>query len=166
MKKRYKIFAILYTAFTIYCFVRAKQDESITIGVMFMLVLFWIVGGIAFKLMLHFDKSKSFKKKDYILLSFCTPFPSWVFLFIISIPYLYNDLLAKTFGKTKYYENISGKRKEIIFKHWNGVDKEIQNYKLDSNLHWIKEGTWWYFDNLGHGREEIYRNDSLIKSIG
>jgi hypothetical protein len=160
MKKRYLIFAILYTFLNIYLW-HTSKDESF----LFVMPSLWIFGVIALVLLLFFDKKK-FNWKDFIAIGFCTPIPLWIITFIIDIPSNIEDLKVDINGKTQYYEDSSVKRKEVTYRYPedDGL-KEVQQFKLDANKKWVRDGQWLYFDLKGDIKEEVYSNDTLIKSI-
>jgi len=168
INKQYIIFGIIYTLITIYLLSIANKYQSGTIVIMIALVLFWIVAGIILGILLFFDKQRQFKRLiDYVILSFCTPIPTFIFLFIMLIPSYNKEIKSDINGKTEYYNLGIEKRKMITLKYsiFGGI-KEVQKFKLDSNINWIKDGNWLYYDKKENITKEVcYRNDSLIKTI-
>ena len=167
MKKQYLIFGIIYTFITIYLLSIVYKNQSGTIVIMFALVLLWIIAGIVLGVLLYFDKQKQFKRLvDYIILSFCTPIPTWIFLLLMLIPSEFKEIKSDINGKVEYWTFDNEKVKVITIKYFLfGGIKEVQKYKLDKNNRWLKDGDWLYFDIKGNEKEINYRNDTLISTF-
>ncbi|MFP5470337.1 MAG: hypothetical protein ACLGGV_01980 [Bacteroidia bacterium] len=164
MKKRFLILAVLYSAYTVYLFYKAKTDESITLGVMFIAVIFWIIGGAILGLLLFFTKTKELNKKDYIAIVFCTPAPTWFFLFIVFVlPSLFQDVKYATIGKIKYYP-IDSTKTVTYRRFFSGGLKKSEEFKQDRNGKWLKHGEFFWRSSSGDTDVKVYRNDTLIRS--
>jgi hypothetical protein len=164
--KRYVLFALAYTGYTAYLFYSAKQNESITIGVMFMLCVLWVVGAVILKVLLYLSRKEEHKLYDYVAIFFCTPVPTWIVLGLMLVPSMFGDIKSATIGRTEYFEKDGTKQKQVTYTYWpNSTDRRIESYKQLPNGEWVKDGRWLYFPLTGNASEIIYRSDSIIKQI-
>lgn len=148
------IFAILYTAITIYFVVDIKRDESASIGYLFLFPAFWLVGGLILGLLFWLTKIKLTTPLDKVTLAFSTPGPMIVFFFIWSmLPYSQSPASTYEFNSNEH------RHRQVKFQYDNGHTKTIEYYisqdsvteenPFPENDIWLKDSTWTFYNKDG-----------------
>lgn len=157
-----RAFAIIYTMITLFLFGGIYSEQSASLGYVFMLVGFWIIGIIVLGGLIYWKKIKVKSKWDWLILIFATPIPAFLLMFIglpkREIPassYEYN--MGRHRHRVMRYDYKSGKIKRMEF--FKSVDSVTDDKPFPANDTWLKDSIWIYYDNNGQiERTEDYRN--------
>jgi hypothetical protein len=137
------IFAFFYTAITLFFINDLNNNQSASLGYLFIFPIFWIIAGIILIFSIKYNKIKIKGALDILILSFSTPIPLFIFLFFshLSSPSSHinstseYDKNGKRFKEIEYvYSNLKIERKEIYTSRGYG---------------WNKDSIWVYYDKDG-----------------
>lgn len=148
------VFAIIYTAITVYFIVDIKRDESASLGYLFLFPAFWLVGGVILGLLFWLTKIKIKTTIDRITLALSTPGPMLAFIFIWSVlPY------SQSPASTYEYNSNGHRHRQVKYQYSNGQTKRVEYYisqdsvteenPFPENDIWIKDSVWTYYEKDG-----------------
>jgi hypothetical protein len=156
------IFAIIYTAITIYFVADIKRDQSASLEYLFLFPAFWLIGGLILGLLFWLTKIKIQTTLDRITLAFSTPGPMLAFFFIWS-------MLPSSQSPTSTFEyNDNGHRhRQVKYQYSNGQTEKVEYYisqdrvteenPFPENDIWLKDSIWTFYNKEGTiEREEKY----------
>jgi hypothetical protein len=149
---RLRLFAITYTATTLFFFGNIYSDQSSSIGYLYFFPFFWIIGAIILGGLFYWRKIKLETKWDWVTLTLATPIPTMLFLFIGST--------MRENVSSIYEFNKDGHRHKIVtYSYKNGKDKRIEIYKSEGIVtpehqfipddNWLKDSIWVYYNKDG-----------------
>ncbi|POS00525.1 hypothetical protein Q361_1773 [Flavobacterium croceum DSM 17960] len=148
------VFAIIYTAITVYFVIDIKHDESASLGYLFLFPAFWLIGGLLLGLLFWLTKIKAKTTIDKISLAFSTPGPMLAFFFIWSVlPY------SQSPASTYEYNSNGHRYRQVKYQYSNGQTEKIEYYvsqdtvteenPFPENDIWLKDSTWTYYNKNG-----------------
>lgn len=172
MKQRqiWILFTILFYIVTFVIIKNMMRDQSASLG--YVLIVFPIFWGLSLiiliSLLIAFRKTNK-QTIDWFLISLCTPFPTLLIGFLISI----NPFRENT-GMTYEYNKVYHRHREVKIDYNNKRPKRLEFYtSLDtisdsvafpSSDIWLKDSVWIYYDRNGKViKTERYKNDKLVK---
>ncbi|MEO8236339.1 MAG: hypothetical protein ABI549_13050 [Flavobacterium sp.] len=123
--------SVIYTLSTIFMWILSKNDESASLGYLFILVIIWAVLTIITGIIIWKDKIK-IKKWNILILIFCSPIPFMFFLSATS-----KEPIVGTWEYNKNEHRI----REITYKnrkeYSSSVSKTSEEYPIptDENYH-------------------------------
>ena len=133
--------SVINTLFTIFIWYLVKNDESASLGYMFMLFIGWIIFGLTTGIIFYKEKL-NFKSWNLLLFIFCTPIPFLVFFKLTS-----KEQVIGTYEYNKNEHRIREITYENRKEYSTSIDKtteeypvpKIENYHLDSIIHYDKD---------------------------
>jgi glucan phosphoethanolaminetransferase (alkaline phosphatase superfamily) len=149
------IYAIVYSALTIYFITEMNKDQSASLGyVIFVFPIFWVIAGLVLGVLFWLAKIKIRTVLDKIAMIFSTPIPIFIFLFI-STSFQGSDSSAMT----REYNQGEHRYREIKYEYSDGQTKRIEYYKSRDKITnespfpesdiWIKDSIWTYYTKNG-----------------
>jgi hypothetical protein len=147
-----RIFAITYTTITLIFFLNIYSDQSASLGYALMFPWLWTIGAILLGGLLYWQKITIKSKSDWVTLTFATPIPTFLFMFI---GFSMTERPASTYEYGK-----GGHRHRIVtYEYKNGQTKRTEFYKSKDTVTeenpfptsdtWIKDSVWVYYDTDG-----------------
>lgn len=131
----------IYTLSTVSMWVLSKNDESASLGYLFILVIIWIVLTIIMGIIIWKDKVK-IKKWNLLILIFCTPVPFICFLSAGS--------KEQVRGTWEYNKN-NHRIKEITYEdrkeYSSSVDETTEEYPIPANNKYHLDSIVYYGEN-------------------
>lgn len=137
------VFAFFYNAITLFFIFNMYQDESSSLGYLFIFPIFWIIAGILIAVYIRADKIKINNYLERFVLGFSTPIPFFVFLFI-----WHTFSPSSQINSTSEYEKNGLKHQEIEYTYSN-LKKERTEYYISSGYGWVKDSIWVFYTKDG-----------------
>jgi hypothetical protein len=146
------------------------NDQSASLG--YVLIVFPIFWGfsliVLISLLIAYRKTNK-QTIDWILIGLCTPIPTLLIGFLLSI----NPLRENT-GMTYEYNKDYHRHREVRIEYSNQKPKRLEFYTSFDTISdsvafpatdkWLKDSVWIYYDKSGKViKTERYMNDKLIK---
>jgi hypothetical protein len=163
MNKILLVFSITYTLITLAFISNIYQDQSATLGYIFIFPVFWIIAAIALILLFKFKKVNISSWRDSILVFFSTPVPVIIFLVIkttsfdgpvlSNLEYIKDRHLHK---EIKYEYSVGDKIRRVEYY----ISQDIINDSTPMPSHpvWLKDSIWIYYKKDGTiEKKEDYR---------
>lgn len=145
------IFAFFYTAITLFFLNEINKDQSSSLGYLFIFPTFWIIAGIIFWISISSKKIKIRSSLDKIILSFSTPLPFFIFLFI------WKGLSPSSHVNSTYMYEKNGKQFKEIEYVYSNLEIERKEYYVSKGYGWTKDSIWIYYGKDGKViRQENY----------
>ncbi len=147
-------FAFFYNLITSFFVHNINQDESNSLGYLFIFPIFWIVAGISIVIYIRTDKIKITNYLEKIVLGFSTPLPFFIFLIIWQ-----SISPASHINSTSEYERSGLKYKQIEYTYSN-LKPERTEYYISSGYGWVKDSIWEFYSKDGKNlkRENYMKN--------
>ena len=172
MKQRHIwiLFAIIFYIVTLIIIKNMLNDQSDSLG--YVLIVFPVFWGFSLIILISLlIANRKIKKKsiDWFLIILCTPLPTLVIGFLLSV-----NPLKETTGMTYEYNKNFRRHREVKIEYNNHKLKRLEfyiSYDTVSNSNafpvtdrWLKDSVWIYYDRNGDViKSEKYRNDKLIE---
>lgn len=159
------LFAIAYSAITLYFISGMLRDQSASLGYVILFPVFWAIAGLLLGLLFWLKKVKIQTLADKITLGFSTPIPLVVFIFIwTSFSSSENPTMTREYNKNGH------RYREVFYEYSPGNRKRIEYYKSQDNVNdespfpksniWAKDSIWTYYKRDGQiERAEDYRSN-------
>lgn len=172
MKQRHIwiIFTIIFYIVTFVIIKNMLNDQSASLGyVLIVFPIFWGFSLIVLISLLIAYRKNNKQTIDWILIGLCTPIPTLLIGFLLSI----NPLRENT-GMTYEYNKDYHRHREVRIEYSNQKPKRLEFYISFDTISdsvafpvtdkWLKDSVWIYYDRSGKViKTERYKNDKLIK---
>jgi len=147
-------FAIVYTIITISFINNIQQDQSASLGYVFIFPVFWIIAGIILGLLFWFKKIRLQTLADRFFLLFSTPLP------LLLVFLVFSNLPSSRLITSSYEYNKDGHRhREVKYDYSVGQTQRIEYYiskdivtesrPFPENDNWLKDSVWTYYNKNG-----------------
>jgi hypothetical protein len=147
-------FAFFYNLIISFFVHTINQDESNSLGYLFIFPIFWIVAGISIAIYIRTDKIKITNNLEKIVLVFSTPLPFFIFLII-----WHSISPASHINSTSEYERSGLKYKQIEYTYSN-LKPERKEYYISTGYGWVKDSIWEFYSKDG----KIIKKENYMKN--
>ncbi len=137
------VFAFFYTAITLFFINDLNSNQSASLGYLFIFPIFWVVAGIILILSIKFNYIKIKGTLDKLILSFSTPLPFFIFIFIWQ---LFSP--SSHINSTSEYDKDGLRIREIEYGYTN-LKIERKEIYTSRGYGWNKDSIWVYYDKDG-----------------
>lgn len=148
------VFAFFYNAITLFFIYNIYQDESNSLGYLFIFPIFWIIAGISIVIYIRTDKIKISNYLEKIVLGFSTPLPFFIFLII-----WHSISPASHINSTWEHERNGLKYKKVEYTYSN-LKPERTEYYISSGYGWVKDSIWEFYSKDG----KILKRENYMKN--
>lgn len=148
------VFACFYNAITLFFIYNIYQDESSSLGYLFIFPIFWIIAGISIVIYIRTDKIKISNYLEKIVLGFSTPLPFFIFLII-----WHSISPASHINSTWEHERNGLKYKKVEYTYSN-LKPERTEYYVSSGYGWVKDSIWEFYSKDG----KILKRENYMKN--
>jgi len=148
------IFFILYNIITLAFISNIQQDQSASLGYVFIFPVFWIIAGIVLSLLFRSKRATLKTFWDKFLLFFSTPIPLLLVLFIF-----YQFTSAGLTTSSSEYNKNGHRYREIHYDYSIGQPQRIEFYVSQDTVTesqpfpqsdiWLKDSVWTYYNRDG-----------------
>lgn len=131
----------IYSLATFFMWMLSKNDESASLGYLFILVIIWAILTILTGIIMWKDKIK-IKNWNILILIFCTPVPFLIFLSATS-----KEQVTGTWGYNKNNHRIKEITYENRKEYSSSVDKTTEEYPIPANDKYHLDSIVYYGEN-------------------
>jgi hypothetical protein len=153
------VFALTYNIITAYFIFNMFRDQSASLELAYILLIFWLVAAIALVVLFWMKKAMVNSAGNKLLVFFSTPVPTLLFFFLARL--MSSDHIKSS---TEYNKNGS-RHREIRYHYQSGKLQRVEYYiSRDSistsegflrNDVWLKDSTWVYYNEDGSIKKTI-----------